>query len=292
MIRRERRAFFQYRLLARFAEILPVRGIRAIGWLAGVLGPRLNPSQALVVKRNLARVLEREPTETEVRHTYSSYVRYWLHAFRLPTVEHEYLNKHFQVDGFENLENALGQGRGAIIALPHLGNWDAAGTWFSSKGVPLTVVVERLQPPELHQWFEDYRKSLGMSVVINGPDVVSKLTSALKRNEVIALLSDRDVDGTGSSYEFFGETTTLPRGPAMLALRTGAALIPAAVYERGNDFVAVLNDPIDAKRSEASLREDIDRISQELIRELEKLIRREPTQWHVFQPNWPSDTRA
>jgi KDO2-lipid IV(A) lauroyltransferase len=111
----------------------------------------------------------------------------------------------------------------------------------------------------------------------------------LRDNRIVCLLSDRDIEGDGVGVEFFGERTTLPGGPATLALRTGATLLPAAVYFRpGLDHLGVVRPAIEVERV-GRLREDITRITQALAHELEQLIRVAPEQWHLLQPNWPSD---
>jgi KDO2-lipid IV(A) lauroyltransferase len=112
---------------------------------------------------------------------------------------------------------------------------------------------------------------------------------ALRDNRVVCLLSDRDLTGDGVSVEFFGERTTRPAGPATLALRTGAALLPVAVYfEPGRGHRGVVRAPIATARA-GGLRDDIARITQYLACEFEILIRAAPEQWHLLQPNWPSD---
>jgi KDO2-lipid IV(A) lauroyltransferase len=108
-------------------------------------------------------------------------------------------------------------------------------------------------------------------------------------NGIAALVSDRDLVGSGVEVEFFGERTTLPAGPATLALRTGAALLPTAVYMRpGGGHHGVIRPPMAVERR-GGLREDVRRLTQDLAHELEVLIRVAPEQWHLFQPNWPSD---
>jgi lauroyl/myristoyl acyltransferase len=285
----ERRAFYMYRILARFAEVLPVAGIRLLARIAGRVGPAMNVTKAKLVRSNLRRVLQTEPSDGDVREAFASYVRYWLQAFRLPVVPQEYLDRVVSAEGFEHLTQARAAGKGVVLALPHMGNWDVAGAWLASRDMPLVVVAERLQPPELHTWFENFRTSLGMTVVVNGPGVGAKLTAALHRNDAVALLCDRDVDGSGGKYPFFGEETTLPKGPATLALRTGAALLPVAVVESERGFTCIIDAPVAVERTDAGLRTDVDRVTLELIGRIEQLIRRAPSQWHVFQPNWPSD---
>jgi KDO2-lipid IV(A) lauroyltransferase len=112
---------------------------------------------------------------------------------------------------------------------------------------------------------------------------------ALRDNGLLALVCDRDLRGDGVDVEFFGEHTTLPAGPATLALRTGAVIVPVAVYFRPHGgHHAVVRPPLDTSR-QGSLREDVARITQALAREFEGLIAAEPQQWHLLQPNWPSD---
>ncbi|HLK46131.1 MAG TPA: hypothetical protein VKT18_09075, partial [Acidimicrobiales bacterium] len=115
--------------------------------------------------------------------------------------------------------------------------------------------------------------------------------AALRRGEVVGLLCDRDLGGDGIEVEFFGEPTRLPAGPAMLALRTGAPLMPCCVLFEGDHHRGIVCPPIDTSRRDG-LRKDVARITQDLADELAALVRRAPEQWHVFQPNWPSDNAA
>jgi KDO2-lipid IV(A) lauroyltransferase len=152
----------------------------------------------------------------------------------------------------------------------------------------VAAVVEPLEPPELFEWFRDYRRSYGIEVIALGPEAGGDVQRALREGAVIVLLSDRHVGGAGVEVEFFGEVTTLPAGPAILALRTGAALIPATAYIRRRGCHGVARPPIPVER-EGRFREDVVRVTRALAAELEDLIRAEPEQWHLLQPNWPSD---
>jgi KDO2-lipid IV(A) lauroyltransferase len=178
------------------------------------------------------------------------------------------------------------------MVIPHLGGWEWAAFWLTRiEHVGVTAVVEALEPAELFEWFVDFRRSLGMNVVPLGPDAAGQVAAAVKRRDVVCLLADRDIAGTGSEVEFFGERTTLPSGPALLAFRTGAPLIPCAVYFRGNGIHTVVRPPLLVER-QGRLRDDIDRVTQDVARSLEGLIRVAPEQWHLMEPNWPSDRDA
>ncbi|MFM8794429.1 MAG: phosphatidylinositol mannoside acyltransferase [Acidimicrobiales bacterium] len=221
---------------------------------------------------------------------FDSYVRYWAESFRLPGLSRRYVDRMFTVDGYQHIEDGLARGKGVILALPHLGGWEWAGRWMADKGHRLTVVVEPLHPPELFEWFTGLRAKLGMNVVPLGPDAASAVLAALRRNEVVCLLCDRDIGRSGVGVEFFGERTTLPAGPAMLGLRADSVVLPTAVYftDRVDGHHAVVRPPLDMDRT-GGLRESVAGITQALAHELELLIRRAPEQWHLFQPNWPGD---
>ena len=112
---------------------------------------------------------------------------------------------------------------------------------------------------------------------------------SLRANEVVCLLCDRDLTGDGVEVEFLGERTTLPAGPATLAVRSGAPLIAVGCYFRphGRHEIHIL-DPIDTERT-GRIRDDVTRVTQELAHRFEDLIREQPEHWHLLQPNWPSD---
>jgi KDO2-lipid IV(A) lauroyltransferase len=245
-----------------------------------------------MLRRHLRRVLGPGASEAEVHRlaarAMAAYARYWVDTFRVPSLSLEDLERGLSFSGREHIEAGLAAGRGAVLALPHLGGWELAGAYIARMGDPITVVVEELQPPEVFRWFVDLRRSMGMTVVPADSSAGAAVARALKANQVVCLLSDRDLGGTGVPVDFFGERTTLPAGPATLALRTGAPLVPIAVYATWRGHEAVLRPPLDTIRRGA-FRADVARITQDLAGELEALIRRAPDQWHLLQPNWPSD---
>jgi KDO2-lipid IV(A) lauroyltransferase len=272
---------------------------RAPGPVAAVAARRLGRAAHLVasgrraqVERNLRRV---DPTLTDrqvhrlARQTFESYARYYEESFRLPGTSAAALDAGFTHEGYEHLDAAIAAGHGAIMAMPHLGGWEWSGFWLTQvKGIPVTVVVEELEPPALFEWFVELRRSFGFEVVALGPDAGAATARALKANHVLGLLCDRDLTGAGPEVEFFGERTTLPGGPATLALRTGAPLLPTAIYFDGPRRHGVVLPALDTTR-QGRLRDDVRRVTQDLAHALEDLIRRAPEQWHLLQPNWPSD---
>ncbi|HEU5082629.1 MAG TPA: phosphatidylinositol mannoside acyltransferase [Acidimicrobiales bacterium] len=290
------------RLLTAFQAASAVAGhvpaplLGPLARLGGTGAALPDATRRFLVARHLQRVdpgLSGLALRRAVNRTFESYAAYWLEAFRLPSLTPAELDAGMSYEGYEHLERSLHRGRGTILVLPHLGGWEWTGFWFTRVvGVPITAVVERLEPPELFEWFVDFRTSLGMHIVPLGPDAGREVLRALKRNDLVCLLSDRDIDGSGVEVTFFGERTTLPAGPATLALRTGADLVPGAMFQqpRGGHH-AVVRPPLVVERR-GSLREDVARITQDIADALESLIRIDPTQWHLMSPNWPSDHEA
>ncbi len=285
--------FGTYRLAAMAARVLPGAATRALSPALGFGANVASGDRREMITRHLRRV---DPTlrgtrlRRAVQEAFDSYARYWLESFRLPYLSASAVDRGMRTEGFENVTEGLAKGNGVILALPHLGGWEWAGRWLADQGHQVTVVVEPLENQEVFDWFVDLRSKLGMHVVPLGPGAGPAVIRALKANQIVCLLSDRDIQRNGIEVEFFGERTTLPAGPATVALRTGAALLPTATYftNQYNGHHAVVRPAIPTERR-GTLREDITRITQTLARELEVLIGRAPEQWHLFQPNWPSD---
>ena len=268
------------------ANALPERIAVPLASQAGKAAASFMGTRSVVVGRNQIRVgggtLDASTTERRVRGAFASYGRYWMESFRLPSLDPVALAEQFSIEGLGHIEAARVAGKGAILAIPHLGGWEVGGAWFVRRGFPLTVVVEPVEPPELFDWFVKLRESFGFKVIPLGPRAGMAVVRALRANQVVALLADRDIGGGGVDVKFFGETTKLPGGPAALARRMGAPLLPTAIYFDGRGHHAVVRPPVPLDGS-------VEDVTQRLAGELETLIRRAPEQWHLFQPNWPSD---
>jgi len=290
---RARAAYLAYRAGAEVARAVPRAPgeVLARGISRGMT--RIWSTRRRQVERHLERAAGRRLTGEELRQAtaavFDNYARYWHEFFRLPEDAPGGLEDHMDSEGFEHIEAGAARGRGTILALPHLGNWDFAGAWLAGRGFRLTVVAEPLDPPDLFEWFVGFRRQLGMEVVPLGPQAAGQALRALGENRVVCLLCDRDLSGDGVAVDFFGETTTLPGGAATLALRSGAPLLPVGTYFRGQGrHLARILPPVPAQRT-GRLRDDVERVTQELAYRFEELIRAAPEQWLLMQPNWPSD---
>jgi len=242
------------------------------------------------LRKNLARVIGVPPAgvpDALMRASLASYGRYWRETFRLPTMNHRALAREINDSfrGRDNLDAALA-GPGAVVALPHSGNWDTAGVWAVQTYGTFTTVAERLQPESLYRRFIDYREGLGFEVLPlsgGGRPPFEVLCERLRDNRLVCLMAERDLTRTGVEVEFFGEPTRMPAGPAKLAIETGAALLPAHCWFEGNGWRVCVEAPLDCSSG------DVGAVTQALADQFATNIAAHPADWHMLQPQWLAD---
>jgi KDO2-lipid IV(A) lauroyltransferase len=245
-----------------------------------------------MAERHMTRVLgDGAESVRAARSVMQSYGRYYAEALWAKGSKVEELQAHTTVEGVEHIIGAREEGGGVIYGLPHVGNWEVAAPVSGNVKVPVVAVAEKLPNRRITEWFTTMRADFGIEIVLatGGTEVMRKLEAALAANKAVALLSDRDLKQRGVEVVFFGETTTLPPGPATLALRTGAPLLPVASYYDGDDGYRVVIRPAIPFATEGTRTEKVRTMTQALAVEMESLIRAAPRQWHLVQPNWPSD---
>ncbi len=209
-----------------------------------------------------------------------SYARYWCEVFRLPAMPRERIVGGMRVVHEERLREAVAAPTGTVLALPHSGNWDHAGAWCSSTGIPFTTVAERLRPEPLYERFAAFREQLGMEVLplSGGASVYRVLRSRLAAGGTLCLLADRDLSRRGVDVQFFGAPARMPPGPARLALATGARLLPVTLSFRPDGWQAVIWPAVQHT--------DVARMTQSLADVFAAGIAAAPADWHALQPVW------
>lgn len=290
----ERLAYWEYRSAERAAMSLPESVGRRLFSLAGALAFHIAPGARRTVKSNLARVLGRDSdsqlVDAAAREAFRSYARYWYDTFRMRVIPpEEFLKRHGSI-GLEHIERALEGGRGAVMALPHLGNWDVAGHWLHVLGHSMTAVAEELRPPRVFDLFLEHRRALGMGIVplTDTRKVGQDLVRLLAKNQLIALVCDRDLKNRGVEVTMFGEKRRMPAGPALLSLATGSPLLPCATYDAEDGWSVLIGPPLEVERT-GDRRKDVIALTQRLAEEFERAIAAAPTQWHMFQPAWDQE---
>lgn len=243
------------------------------------------------LRKNLARVIGVPPAEVPdalMRASLVSYARYWREAFRLPSMDLRALAGELDAAfrGADNLDAALSAGRGAVCALPHSGNWDMAGVWFTQTRGTFTTVAERLEPESLYRRFVRYRESLGFEVLpLSGGErsPFDVLCDRLRDNGLVCLMADRDLTRTGVEVDFFGEATRMPAGPAKLAIATGADLLPVHCWFDGDGWGFEVFPPLECGSG------DVGAVTQALADRFAANIAAHPEDWHMLQPQWLAD---
>jgi lauroyl/myristoyl acyltransferase len=221
-----------------------------------------------------------------------SYARYWLEVFRLPTIPIERIvsGMHIDPEGEAAMFACLKAGRGVVIALPHMGNFEQAGAWVVARGAgTFTTVAERLRPESVYEAFVRFRQSLGMEVLplTGGHSPFGTLAQRLRAGGLVCLVSDRDLKETGVEVEMFGEQARIA-ATAALALHTGAALMPVGTWFEGDDWGAHIYAEIPVPPS-GTRAEKVAEMSQQMARVFEQAIAEHPQDWHMLQRVFTAD---
>ncbi|MDT3398995.1 phosphatidylinositol mannoside acyltransferase [Streptomyces sp. B1866] len=246
------------------------------------------------LEANLARVVPgasperlRELSRAGMR----SYLRYWMETFRLPAWSQERIRSGFDPEDVHHLTDGLASGRGVILALPHLANWDVAGAWVTTRlGVPFTTVAERLRPESLYDRFVAYRESLGMEVLPHtGGSAFGRLARRLREGGLVCLVADRDLSASGVEVAFFGEPARMPVGPARLAVQTGALLLPVILWYDDSPVLQGRVHPPVEDPGEGTRAQRAAVMTQRLADVFAQGIAEHPEDWHMLQRLWPTD---
>jgi KDO2-lipid IV(A) lauroyltransferase len=289
--------YVPFRIAAALFGVLPEPVVRRIGIWSGSLASKRFDTKRPLLTRHMRRVLGPDATDAEVETAvdgmYRSYGRYWAETFWFRPRRRASIIDSVDRIHFDPVHDAKASGRGIVFAVSHVGNWEIAGLIAGDLGLNLMAVAEDLPNPLITDWFLDVRRQFGIDIVLTSdPARRSKMIRRLKDGGALALLADRDVTGNGVAVEFFGEETMVPAGPAALAELTGAVILPVVVFFKDSGGYRIeVGDPVkipeDGTRSER-----VKLGSQRVANALEAQIRKHPSQWHLFQPNWPSDIDA
>lgn len=206
-----------------------------------------------------------------------SNLRYWIDTFRFPSWTPARIRSTVEVFNRSTFDTLIARGEGLLIALPHSGNWDHAGAFFSADGYPVVTVAEHLKPERLFRKFLAYREAMGMEVLDLDGRVTKTLQDRLREGRLIALVSDRDLSASGVEVSFFGRRAKFPAGPAKLALETGAPLITAHITYTESGIAVHFSDRIETQGK------SVEDIVQSIAENFEHEIGKRPEDWHMLQ---------
>ncbi|MBX6383642.1 MAG: phosphatidylinositol mannoside acyltransferase [Microbispora sp.] len=274
---------------------------RLAAWFFRALADWLWRRRGTSVRRleaNLARVVGGDPGDPAVRALsragMRSYFRYWMESFRFTAYTRERILDGTRITGAEFIFGNLARGRGVVVALPHMGNYDLAGAWLVHMGHRFTTVAERLKPESLFERFVAYRERLGMEVLpLTARDggsamAFGTLAQRLREGRPVCLPAERDLTASGVEVEFFGARTRMAAGPAALAVQTGAALLPAVLWFEGDGWGIRVYEEIPVP-AEGTREEKVGVMTQAVAAVFEKGIAEHPEDWHMLQRLWLDD---
>ena len=280
--------YLAYFLAWKFLGFLPEKQAYGLmDWIADQVTKR-NPSAVQRLRSNYLRVrpdLVEPELEATVKEGMRSYLRYWCDTFRLPLWSSEEIIQSTTVINDHLLRDALAAGKGAIVSLPHAGNWDRAGAYYCETGAPVVTVAEHLEPERLFKKFLAYRESLGMEVLDASARSLALLSQRLRQGRLIALVADRDLSRNGVDVTFFGHPARMPAGPAVLSIKTGAPLLTAFVRYVDNGIEIHFEPAIEVPAT-GSVQEQVSTMIQESASRLERHLVNHLSDWHMLQRIW------
>jgi KDO2-lipid IV(A) lauroyltransferase len=225
------------------------------------------------------------------RKSFHNYSKTLVDFMRFPYLDQHDIHKIIPIRyGIEHIFEAHERGKGTLIISGHFGNWDMAGALMLSFGLPLNAVSETHEPKKMDDLVNGTREKAGMKIIRVETNSLRQIFTALKKNEAVTILFDKPEPDQGVPVQFFGETAYVPAGPAAIALKTRASvLIGYCVRMQGNKtFYGAVEPPIDYEsRLTGNKEEDIQMITQQFVRVMEKVIRQHPDQWYMFREMWP-----
>ena len=266
---------FGWRVAARLPTRLVAVIISVVSWVAW----QRSDTHIRNLRRNLTYATGSPVNDDLLRAAIKSYFRSFYEVLALPAWSATEIRRRISVVNEHVLRDAYA-GSGAVVALPHSGNWDLAGAWACVTGMPVTTVVEQL-PPDEFAAFLAFRERLGMQVLSHrDPAVLTTLMGAIRRGRVVSLVADRDLAGTGVPVSWRGQPITMPAGPALVARRTGAALLPAVCQFTDDGMAILIGDPIQPQPG----RDGLIAMMQQVADFFADTIAKHPQDWHMMQP--------
>jgi lauroyl/myristoyl acyltransferase len=255
--------------------------------LAGVLWYLGAPTARSAVRDNLRHILGREPTRRQVATVFQNGVLNYWDIFAIPHLSREKLLSLMDIRGLEHVDAARALGRGVVAATAHLGSVSLAGQLLPALGYEMLGLLEPIQPPEVFEFFARQRTAGGARLMQVGPAALRELLLGLRRNAILGIVTDRDIDGTGPMVPFFDAPTRFPDGVASLSLRTGAPILIAIPTRRPDGRFDALFEPLPPVRLIGDRKEDVLLLTRAVAKRLEYHIASHPEQWTVFQKRWP-----
>ena len=269
---------------------LPPRVRYPLAAVTGRCAFYLMPRRRRVAFENFAQVLGLPWNDPQVKrtahHAFGNYFKMFADFMLMDTLKPEEIRRMVRPNGREQIDRVLAQGKGAIVVTAHVSNWDILAAAAAVYGYPISAVTSDLPSGGINELMIASRERIGMKMIPLGPGSPRQILKALARNELVALASDLYSGDRGVRVPFFNRPALFPSGPAAIALKTGAPILPVwCRRQTDNVYVAEIEAPIEVSRTGDTQR-DIQVTTERIVQFFERIIRREPDQWLVFLPVW------
>jgi KDO2-lipid IV(A) lauroyltransferase len=195
------------------------------------------------------------------------------------------IERRVELRGSHRLDAALAQGRGAILVTAHYGNWELMAARVVQAGYPVRVIARDADDPATNALINWIRGGCGYEV-ISRREATRPALECLRRNECLGILLDQNTVSGEVYVDFFGYPAATAPGPAILALRTGAPLIPLFDRRREDGTHVVEIQPPVQWTATGEREPDVLAITSQLTQTIERQIRAEPAQWFWIHNRW------
>ncbi|MBI4295224.1 MAG: lysophospholipid acyltransferase family protein [Chloroflexi bacterium] len=246
------------------------------------------------LRQHLMQVLgddvQQDETGRKARQVLRNYCKYGVDFIRTPNLSTRDIDRLVTFQGWENLDKALAEGKGAILVGLHLGNWDLGGAAIASRRYPLNVIANSFSHSKLNRAIQRLRTCKGMRVIPSRAEA-DHMVKVLRRNELLAMLIDRPNHKNGVTVNFLKRRIKVPAGAATLALRTGAKVLPGwTVRLPDNTFRGCIGQQVPF-RPKGKLADDVQAFTQQIMAALENIVQQYPEQWYIFSPRLIGETQ-
>ncbi len=283
--------YILYRIGFFLTLILPKRASYALACLLADIFYYLSPRDRGVVVSNLKTVFGSSIDDKNIgvtaREVFRNFAKYLVDFFGFNKIDKNYLDRNVKVEGVHNIDDARAMGKGVIILSAHIGNWELGAVVTSMLGYPINAVVLTHKNKRINNFFTSQRLMGNVKPIEMGS--LKSCYRALRGNELVALLGDRDFSKNGILVDFFGRRAMIPKGPATFSYRLGAPIVPVFLVREPDDtFKFFVEKPIicpSGLDEEAAVRE----LTVQCSAVIESCVKKYPMQWFVFRNIWNID---
>jgi len=270
-------------------RVLPLKFLYAIAGVIARLYCACSKRDKEAIKCNLRVILGDDVSDAErnrhVQGVFRNFAKYLVDFFKVRKLSREEIDRFVKIEGIESIEKCLAERAGAVLLSIHIGNWEMGGAVIGALGYPVSALVLEHGDKRINDLFVKQRVGNGLKVIPVGIQV-KQCFRVLKNNELLAIVGDKDYTSNGEYIDFFGKKAFIPRGPAVLSLRTGAPIVICALTrEYNNTFKFKFEEPMRYAPS-GDREKDVKAFMEMYIKVFENYIRKYPDQWYAFRRVW------